>query len=157
MADGAVVRTALFSARRRSARLDGLALTVDGLAPIEPGAHLVEVGGVRRQINLLPGEIVVLADVGEPRAQGETARPRPDRDLATPGWVLLASGGAGFVAAAIIRGAHTNTLQAYANADSGATLRAAGATARSETTAMNVLLVAGSAAIVTGAILLLLD
>lgn len=156
VADGAVVRTGLFSATRRPIRVDGLALTVDGLTPIEPGTHTVEAGSARRRINLLPGEIVVVADA-QGAVSGRDGPTRRPTDLATPGWVLVASGGVGLLAAGAVRGAHTSTLDAYSAADTGATLRAADATARSEVTAMNVLLVAGGIAIVTGVTLLLLD
>ena len=157
VADGAVLGTGLFSARRLAVRVDGLALTVDGLAPIDPGAHAVVVAGAERRIDLLPGEIVVLAGSDEPRAVGGPGAIATDRDLATPGWLLIAGGGASLLAAGLVRGAHSATVNAYADAESAATLRAAGATARSEVTTMNVLLIAGGAAIVSGVILLFID
>ncbi|MGK0362320.1 MAG: hypothetical protein ACI9U2_004641 [Bradymonadia bacterium] len=157
VADGAVVRTGLFSADRRTISLDGFALTLDGLAPIEPGTHAVQADGTQQRINLLPGEIVVLAESVRARRSFDAPRPGRDYDLATPGWLLVVGGSVSLLAAGAVRGVHSGTVDAYANAQTGAKLRAADATARSEATAMNVLLVAGGVALVAGVALLLFD
>lgn len=155
LARGEAVRTGVFSDGRLSVRLDGRARTIDGLLPLQPGSHRIAAGGQTMQIDLLPGELVLLH-----RMRVTGGRPPPPTGGSaqrTAGWITLGTGVAGVAAAGLIGITHLSTVNEYQTAETGARLRVARAAAQDEVRAINTLLALGGTAIVTGLILLLTD
>lgn len=157
LAKGEAVRTGIVSDGRMQVHLDGQARTIDGLLPLPPGSHRIVARGQTMQIDLLPGELVLLHRMQAPEARGGREPTSGGGARRTLGWVGIGAGGVGLAAAGLVGVLHLDTVNDYQTAETGARLRAARSAAQDEVRAINALLVVGGTAILTGLILLLID
>lgn len=156
LANGTAVRTGVFSDDRLRVTLDGRGRTIDGLLPLQPGSHRIVAAGKTMQIDLLPGEIVLLHRM-RTRAKRVDDSPQPGGTQRTFGWLGVGIGAASMAAAGLIGVVHLGTVNEYQMAETRAAQRTARNAAQSEVMAMNTLLAVGGTAVVAGLILLLTD